>query len=569
MLLLKLLVFGLALSSAPTFLPAQTSPTPPVTIGEGAQRYAWVSGWLKTPDGKDIGNTHGSIVEDSHGDLYVNSDTDHAISVYSQDGKFLRAFAGDQGEGIHGMCIVIEKDGEFLYHVNHRLHLWRKLKLDGTVVFSKGTPMESGKYDDESKFHPTSVAVVPDGDIYVADGYGTSWVHRFDHAGNYKSSFGGPGAMNCPHGMLYDTRTTPPSLLIADRENHRMLVCDMDGKTKSVVEGMFRRPCSMQSHDGFLAVPDLAGRVTILDANNHLVCHLGDNPDESLRAQNRVPKEKWQDGVFISPHSAHWDSHGNLYVMDWNYLGRVNKLERVRPAADKDGVGYEDTPYLPHSEWRVHDKNRPVPAVVKPGQFLALSAPSDAIVLFDGKDLSKWKSGDKDGQWKVENGYTEVNGTGTIETKAAFGDCQIHLEFCTPAKVEGHSQERGNSGVFLMGRYEVQVLDSFENRTYADGQCGALYGQTPPLVNACRKPGEWQMYDIVFKAPRFDGATLVSPAIATVVLNGVVVQAQTAFIGATRHREVATYAAHEAELPLALQDHGNPMRYRNIWVRRL
>ena len=115
----------------------------------------------------------------------------------------------------------------------------------------------------------------------------------------------------------------------------------------------------------------------------------------------------------------------------------------------------------------------------------------------------------------------------------------------------------------------MQVLDSFENRTYADGQCGALYGQTPPLVNACRKPGEWQTYDIVFKAPRFDGATLVSPGIATVIQNGVVVQAQTAFIGATRHREVATYAAHAAELPLALQDHGNPMRYRNIWVRRL
>lgn len=234
-----------------------------------------------------------------------------------------------------------------------------------------------------------------------------------------------------------------------------------------------------------------------------------------------------------------------------------------------DGVGFEDTPLLPHGAWRVHDKNRPVPALVAPAPLVSSAPPSDAIVLFDGRDLSRWKSGDKDGQWRVEQGCATVNGTGSIETREAFGDCQLHLEWATPAKIDGHSQERGNSGVFLMGRYEVQVLDSFENRTYADGQAGALYGQAPPLANACRAPGEWQSFDIAFRAPRFEGEKLLSPATVTVIHNGVVVQNQTEFIGATRHRAVATYEAHGPELPLALQDHGSPVRYRNIWVRRL
>ena len=238
-------------------------------------------------------------------------------------------------------------------------------------------------------------------------------------------------------------------------------------------------------------------------------------------------------------------------------------------ASDPNGVGYEDTPFLPGGPWRVHDKHRPVPPVVAPPAFARERTPADAIVLFDGRDLSQWTSGGGDARWKVFGGAAEVNGTGTIETRESFGDCFLHLEWAAPAKVEGESQHRGNSGVFLMGRYEVQILDSYENRTYADGQAGALYGQVPPLVNACRKPGEWQTYDIEFRAPRFDGAELTSPAFVRVVHNGVVVQDGVAFLGATRHREVATYEPHAAELPLALQDHGDPVRFRNVWIRRL
>jgi hypothetical protein len=234
------------------------------------------------------------------------------------------------------------------------------------------------------------------------------------------------------------------------------------------------------------------------------------------------------------------------------------------------GVGYDDTPFLPGTEWRVHDKNRPLPEVQAPASSqLPLPPPADAIVLFDGRDMSKWKNGDKAAAWTVKDGYAEVNGTGSIETKESFGDCQLHLEFATPTPPKGDSQGRGNSGVFLMGRYEIQVLDSFENRTYADGQCAAMYGQRPPLFNASARPGVWQTYDITFRAPRFDGPKLVSPATVTVVHNGVIVQANQAFLGATRHRALPSYSAHEPALPLGLQDHGDPVRYRNIWLRKL
>jgi len=227
-------------------------------------------------------------------------------------------------------------------------------------------------------------------------------------------------------------------------------------------------------------------------------------------------------------------------------------------------------------EWPIHDLERPQPTIVTSGTFSTPDtpgkAPSDAIVLFDGTDLSAWKTS-KDGgaaAWKVENGYMEVvKGSGSIETKRAFGDIQLHMEFSTPTPPEGESQGRGNSGVFLMGRYEVQVLDSYDNATYSDGQAAAMYGQRPPDVNASRGPGQWQAYDIVFRAPRFEGDELASPGVVTVFHNGVVVHHAEEFLGATAHRRVGKYAPHEPEGPISLQDHGNPIRFRNVWVRRL
>jgi 3-keto-disaccharide hydrolase len=243
----------------------------------------------------------------------------------------------------------------------------------------------------------------------------------------------------------------------------------------------------------------------------------------------------------------------------------------VPSAQEKHPIGYDDTPMLPGSKWHVHDGKRPAPPVVVPGGPTTTSPPADAIVLFDGKDLSKWKGAEgKDAAWKVADGVLEITpGKGDLETKDEFGDVQLHLEWCEPAPPKSESQGRGNSGVFFMGRYELQLLDSYENPTYPDGQCGALYGQVPPLVNACRKPGEWQSYDVVFAAPRFENGKLAKPGTLTVLQNGVLVQDHAKLIGATVHRQVATYAAHGPAGPLKLQDHGDPLKFRNVWVRKL
>ena len=191
--------------------------------------------------------------------------------------------------------------------------------------------------------------------------------------------------------------------------------------------------------------------------------------------------------------------------------------------------------------------------------------PSDAKVLFGGENMDAW-DGVKD--WVFKDSYGQVGSS--VRSKEKFGDCQLHLEFATPEKVEGNGQGRGNSGIYFMSRYEVQILDSWENQTYFDGQCASIYKQRPPLVNACRKPGEWQTYDIIFKAPRFraDG-TLKSPAYFTVLQNGVLVQDHTELRGATDYETPPKYTPHEAKESLSLQFHGNPTRFRNIWVREL
>lgn len=237
-------------------------------------------------------------------------------------------------------------------------------------------------------------------------------------------------------------------------------------------------------------------------------------------------------------------------------------------------IGYTGLAEIPGTPWRIHDAARPQPRVVTPGRDAA-APPSDAIVLFNGRDLSQWVQTVKgqvvDATWPIRDGFFETGaGSGSIRTKEAFGDVQLHVEFATPANAEGHSQGRGNSGVILMGRYEVQVLDSFENQTYADGMAASIYGEYPPLVNVARKPGEWQTYDIVFEAPRFNGTTLVAPAYLSVIWNGVLVHHRRPVMGPTSvTRSPHSYTPHEAELPLTLQDHANPVRYRNLWIRRL
>jgi hypothetical protein len=248
--------------------------------------------------------------------------------------------------------------------------------------------------------------------------------------------------------------------------------------------------------------------------------------------------------------------------------------------ANKYPTGYSDTPMIPGQHYRVHDDARARPAIVTPG-----NPPSDAVVLFNGKDLSNWlrwdgplgydfAKGDKPGKtgppaWKVSDGVIEVTNDGHLMSKEKFGDVQLHIEWASPSTVVAASQGRGNSGVLLIGTYEIQVLDSYDNVSYADGQAGSVYGQYPPLVNASKGPGEWQTYDIVFEAPRFQHGKLVKPAFVTVIHNGVLLHHRQEILGPMRHKLVTQYEPHAAEAPLILQMHSNPVRYRNIWARRL
>ena len=252
-------------------------------------------------------------------------------------------------------------------------------------------------------------------------------------------------------------------------------------------------------------------------------------------------------------------------------------LNAQQPAGQPNpDLGFKDTPMLPNLPWHVHDSDRPHPRVVTPGDAPG-APPSDAVVLFDGKDMSKWAQRGTgaargtmvDAKAKLENGYFALMPGGDLITREKFGDCQLHIEWASPDPPTGNSQNRGNSGVLLMSRYEVQVLDNWNNPTYADGEAGAIYGQWPPLVNPARKPGEWNVYDIVFEAPKFEAEKLVKPAFITVFYNGVIVHNRKESMGPMVYRQVAHYTPQPAEDALMLQWHNHPVKYRNIWIRRL
>src|SRR6185369_1710527 len=264
-----------------------------------------------------------------------------------------------------------------------------------------------------------------------------------------------------------------------------------------------------------------------------------------------------------------------IYLAFTTICSLVSTLVPAGYAASSGAAFYGDPPDE-HHPWAVHDPNRPQPKVVTPGSFSTPEQPgkppSDAIILFDGTDLSQWESA-KDGssaKWVVRDGVMQVlPGSGVIRTKAKFGDCQLHVEWAAPKEVKGDSQGRGNSGIFLMGRVEIQVLDSYNNITYADGHAASVYSVRPPLANAVRPPGEFQVYDIVFRRPIYKDGQPVDPGYVTVFVNGVLAQDHTTLEGATGHMTRAKLGPFPDKGPLELQDHGNPMRFRNIWYREL
>lgn len=311
--------------------------TPPVPdgprLGQGDHRYVWIADWSQRPEQGELGNTHGDVVVAGDGRVLVNTDTERAVLVYDETGRLAGSWGEDLAGGLHGMTLF-EEDGEerlFLAHIGRGEVL--KATLDGQVLWRAGAPTEAGLYDEPGRYRPTDVAVAPDGRFFVADGYGQNVVHRFAADGTWLGLIGGPGEepgrFRTPHGVLVDTRHEPPRLLVADRENGRLQAFDLEGRHLGVVEGMLRRPCKVRLAGDDLVIPDLAGRVTILDGEDRLVTHLGDNPDPALRAVNGVPRESWQPGEFLAPHGAGWDADGNLYVVDWNFLGRVTRLQRL------------------------------------------------------------------------------------------------------------------------------------------------------------------------------------------------------------------------------------------------
>lgn len=315
-------------------LDAQDSKPMPVVLGEGAHRFEWDATWPQLPADLKLGNTHGAIVITKAGDVLFNTDSDHAIVVIGKDGKLQRVWGKEYRGGLHGMCLVEEDGKEVLYLAHTTRHSVFKVELDGKVLWTLGYPKASGVYTKESEFNPTAIVVAPDGRFFVADGYGKSWVHQYDKDANYVRSFGGPGTepgkMRCPHGLWIDRRGKEPTLLVADRENHRLQRFDLDGKLLAVLPVELRRPCGMHEIGSELVIADLAGRITLLDKDDQLIAHLGDNPDPKKRAQNGVPPAQWKDGEFIAPHCARIAGNGDVYVMDWNANGRMTRLKRIK-----------------------------------------------------------------------------------------------------------------------------------------------------------------------------------------------------------------------------------------------
>lgn len=330
------LVFPLLLCAGA--LSVEQAERAPIRFQAGERTYEWVRGWGALPGAKQLGNTHGCIVVDSADRVYLCTDTEDAVVVFDRDGKVLKTWGKELAGGLHGLALVREGAREFLLLAHIGRHQVLKATLEGEILWALDYPKESGIYEKPEQYLPTSVAPLADGGFLVADGYGRSWIHRYDKERKYLKSFGGPGTelgkLQTPHGIWVETRGKEPVLLVADRENQRIQVFDLEGKplreVKDVAHDLLRRPCHMHPFGSELAVADLAGRVTLLDSQLALVAHLGDNPDPAKRARNDVLPPEWKDGEFISPHCANWDSQGNLYVTDWVSSGRITKLARVK-----------------------------------------------------------------------------------------------------------------------------------------------------------------------------------------------------------------------------------------------
>lgn len=305
-------------------------------LGTGEHRYECYHDWLTPPEGMAFGDTHG-VAQDSKGRIYlahtVNeaSHSDNAVCVYDEHGKFLTSWGSRFKGGAHGLDLRKEGKEEFLYHCDTAHQVVVKTKLDGTVVWEMGVPQEPGVYKDGVPFVPTNVAFSPNGDFYVGDGYGSSYIHQYDIKGNWIRTFGGrgsePGKVNCPHGLWVDTRKKEPLLAVADRANRRIQYFSLDGKHVSFVTEGMRLPCHFSLRKDLMLIPDLESVVTIVDGDNKVVASLGDGRPSDLRGH---PRSDFIPGKFIHPHDAMFLRNGDILVAEWVPIGRVTLLKKVR-----------------------------------------------------------------------------------------------------------------------------------------------------------------------------------------------------------------------------------------------
>lgn len=300
-------------------------------LGQQDALFVWDESWNTAPIHQELGNTHGGMVVDRAGRLFASRDTAPAILVLNKQGELETSFGDDLGGGLHGMCLMEEEGQEFLYLAHTSQHRVLKMDLLGEVQWSLDFPEASGIYTKAAEYHPTGIAVAKDGRIFIADGYGKGYVHRYSAAREYLGSFGGPGQeqgqFHTPHGLVVQESHGHSRILVADRENNRLQSFDLDGNFLSVLPVTLRRPCGIAiDGEGRLAIPELAGRVTLMDAQDQLLARLGDNLNEKQWANNGLPREEWQKGIFISPHGAAFDQKGSLYVQDWLAAGRYTRL---------------------------------------------------------------------------------------------------------------------------------------------------------------------------------------------------------------------------------------------------
>ena len=325
-------VKGIAAAAAVPFV-ATSSTRNSVILGAGSHVYELIPQWGQLPEGVKYGYTHGVVI-DSRNRVLVHNQSKDAVILFDEGGKFIKSWGADFEKGAHGMFLSKEGGVEYLCLADYVRHIVAKTTLDGERVWTLGFPEEAGVYQNAEQYRPTNVAVAPNGDFYVADGYGLSWVHHYDSKARYIRSWGGKcaeaGKLDCPHGIWVDTRGKEPILVVADRGNQRLQTFTLDGRHLGFVTDELRRPCHFDQYKDELYIPDLHGRVTIFGKDNRLITHLGDNPGVwDVKGWPNLPRSQWTDGRFISPHAACVDQRGDIYVAEWIAEGRVTKLRRT------------------------------------------------------------------------------------------------------------------------------------------------------------------------------------------------------------------------------------------------